>query len=61
MTNRHRVPTKFNLDSFFGHGVHKDKLHIVGEPVDVDFFDPSKYDKVEKSTPASLMDCFVFA
>ena len=35
------VPTSFHLETFQRAGVHAHKLRVVGEPVDVNFFNPS--------------------
>lgn len=35
------MPTHFSLEIFANAGVERSKLHIVGEPVDVNFFKPT--------------------
>ncbi|KAJ1621952.1 hypothetical protein T492DRAFT_1065749 [Pavlovales sp. CCMP2436] len=36
------VPTEFHRESFARSGVERAKLHVVGEPVDVELFDPAR-------------------
>ena len=36
------VPSQHSFEVFAAGGVSKDKLHVVGEPVDTDFFSPGK-------------------
>jgi len=37
------VPTHFAKDIFEANGVVPEKLRVLGEPVDIDFFDPAKH------------------
>lgn len=41
------VPTEFHRQIFERDGVDADKLWVVGEPVDTDFFDPDRSDLVK--------------
>lgn len=48
------VPTPFHVDSFAKAGVSKNKIFVLGEPVDVDFFDPSIAGSVDQSSDVGV-------
>jgi glycosyltransferase involved in cell wall biosynthesis len=58
------VPTQFSYDTFVRQGFNKDKLMIIGEPVDTSFYSPSTARMVQSDTIANfrikLKEKFVF-
>eukprot|EP01101_Sappina_pedata_P013278 TRINITY_DN954_c0_g1_i3.p1 TRINITY_DN954_c0_g1~~TRINITY_DN954_c0_g1_i3.p1 ORF type:complete len:210 (-),score=41.28 TRINITY_DN954_c0_g1_i3:404-1033(-) len=44
------VPTQFHYGTFSNSGVNVSKLVVIPEPVDVEFFDPERYEKLELSS-----------
>ncbi|XP_010543622.1 PREDICTED: uncharacterized protein LOC104816472 [Tarenaya hassleriana] len=49
------VPTEFHVSSFVRSGVDPSKVVKIVQPVDVEFFDPSKYDPLDLSSIGDLV------